>query len=633
MSLISYSKPSGRGARDTALHDERKALSDLDSLRARRAILDAQIDRTTHDLFSARARINATSPACWPPFEVLVFVFELLAVEQPAGLSGYPGNARQGMLGWIVVTHVCSRWRQVALEAPALWATLTRDLGSEWLDRMVARSQNMPLSLALRLLPVPHKKPWMDWPVFIIDLSPRLRSLSICGELHALSIYQLLSMPAPLLEKLELHSNSEWDGQDPLFDGCTPLLREVSISGCLQPWALIHTESVTRLTVSWVEHRWSTAGIRIPCRCDQFMDLMTRSYKLEHLILNRRGVSCNCKFRAVQLPSLATLTLRGAWHGIVWTLDRVVVPASAKVHVYAFYLSREDRACAQILAAVKRLLHSNPTEVPSFRTLAIDCDRNVLLITADRRTLPNPDLPFKFLEDDPGLLLRFTQECIPIVGDPSDDPFIILKGVRNTLALWDLRALSLDFRSSNSRVPLTGRDWSTIFESCTVLAHLRVYGVRASRIFDALAVHTEATAATQDANIPFFPGLRSLMVRDIDADDLGEEHYGDQTPWYTRLSRNLKSRLSVNTRLELLDIGRCVFCENQLQLFEDIVGAVVWDGESGGHDKDYVFAELSDVWSDRTGDKLLLESDSALESQGPDDTDSDSEDLDVDSGV
>ncbi|KAI0059430.1 hypothetical protein BV25DRAFT_1788720, partial [Artomyces pyxidatus] len=114
-------------------------------------ILDANFDRTTKALSSARARKNAMSPACWPPFDVLVLVFELLAAERPAGLASHPGNVdgdvRKAMLGWIAVTHVCSRWRQVALDAHALWAKPTCDLGPMWLDRMVARSRNVPLSL------------------------------------------------------------------------------------------------------------------------------------------------------------------------------------------------------------------------------------------------------------------------------------------------------------------------------------------------------------------------------------------------------------------------------------------------------------------------------------------------------
>ena len=43
---------------------------------------------------------------------------------------------RKQNLGWIKVSHVCSYWRDVALENTNLWTKINLDLGREWVSEM-----------------------------------------------------------------------------------------------------------------------------------------------------------------------------------------------------------------------------------------------------------------------------------------------------------------------------------------------------------------------------------------------------------------------------------------------------------------------------------------------------------------
>lgn len=74
-----------------------------------------------------RSQANALTPACRIPAEVLVEIFKcddlakytgdaciFLGIDRPYGLE----------LGWILVTHVCRYWREVALHSQALWANI-----------------------------------------------------------------------------------------------------------------------------------------------------------------------------------------------------------------------------------------------------------------------------------------------------------------------------------------------------------------------------------------------------------------------------------------------------------------------------------------------------------------------------
>ena len=48
-------------------------------------------------------------------------------------------------LEWIVVTHVCSHWRWVALDHSALWANFDLKIGSQWSEEMIQRAKLTPL--------------------------------------------------------------------------------------------------------------------------------------------------------------------------------------------------------------------------------------------------------------------------------------------------------------------------------------------------------------------------------------------------------------------------------------------------------------------------------------------------------
>ncbi|KAI0046274.1 hypothetical protein FA95DRAFT_1573238 [Auriscalpium vulgare] len=69
------------------------------------------------------AQHNAQVPVARIPPEILCRIFYILSSIDPSRPYGANGSEVQGSLGWLTATHVCQRWRSVALEDTSLWAS------------------------------------------------------------------------------------------------------------------------------------------------------------------------------------------------------------------------------------------------------------------------------------------------------------------------------------------------------------------------------------------------------------------------------------------------------------------------------------------------------------------------------
>ncbi|KAI0046179.1 hypothetical protein FA95DRAFT_1413146 [Auriscalpium vulgare] len=173
------------------------------------------------------------------PPEILNIVFSILStIDRPRWKRIAHSNIRyKRHLGWLKVTHVCQRWRNIALRDPVLWASdiaLPSSLGHRWAAAFVSRAQDVPLTVT-----------WCN------DLSPNNGSpssdtlfiganLARTGAIMHLCIHSqhlpTLCTPAPLLRTISLCIYST-KGQtfylpDGLFGGAAglPELRHLSVT-------------------------------------------------------------------------------------------------------------------------------------------------------------------------------------------------------------------------------------------------------------------------------------------------------------------------------------------------------------------------------------------------------------------
>ncbi|EAU82732.1 hypothetical protein CC1G_10637 [Coprinopsis cinerea okayama7 len=136
-------------SQNMALQVRREVDDQLAVLLSQRHALDLRI----YELKIRRSQLTAVSRL---PDGVLRRVFRLLrrsAEERPPSTRDVYNDFRQDwhakMKSWIVVTHVCRRWRLIALECASLWSTWSHFCGPSWLATAISRSKNVPITLEI----------------------------------------------------------------------------------------------------------------------------------------------------------------------------------------------------------------------------------------------------------------------------------------------------------------------------------------------------------------------------------------------------------------------------------------------------------------------------------------------------
>ncbi|KAI0061035.1 hypothetical protein BV25DRAFT_1790287, partial [Artomyces pyxidatus] len=108
--------------------------------------VDAELTAANLALHSLAAYRNTLIPVARVPPELLARIFTLLANEPIPEIPGPWLSTVSGKLGWINVSHVCSRWRAVALSSRTLWQVINFSLGSSWMRELLARSKSAPIA-------------------------------------------------------------------------------------------------------------------------------------------------------------------------------------------------------------------------------------------------------------------------------------------------------------------------------------------------------------------------------------------------------------------------------------------------------------------------------------------------------
>ncbi|TFY75074.1 hypothetical protein EWM64_g8938 [Hericium alpestre] len=311
------------------------------------------------------ARINTLSITMRLPAEVLAHVFSMLAECDPPSAKPFPIDERgeKQHLGWIVATHVCRRWRQVALSSPALWTNIGAPQTAPWMEEMLARSKQVPFTFSASIA---LDRTICD--VIVKALGPdhisRMKGLHLSasecdgyglfteGQNKSLRIYVLknLNHPAPMLETL-VFKNMTWYNEalpQNIFANTLPRLRRFSLDQCFElSWEAPYFRNLTDLDLDF-RSKFSSAKL---------LTLLKESPMLENLKISRRGPSDDQERYVgdiVSLPALKTF----------------------------FIMSNADAICAELLSG----LAIAPTARQEIRLSGV-CPEESLLI------IPVPTIP------------------------------------------------------------------------------------------------------------------------------------------------------------------------------------------------------------------------------------------------
>ncbi|KAI0046264.1 hypothetical protein FA95DRAFT_1407514 [Auriscalpium vulgare] len=220
---------------------------------------------------------NALAPVARLYHDILAIIFKHLRdINPPERHHTYDRHFNRCEItprfGWVTVTYVCRRWRQVALEWATLWTDIDlTTLGRNWAAVFAARAQHMPITISHRNA-LNHF--YRDWIIRFLDENMwRTQSLSIVvhqdGPLATINSY------APLLHTLNITTKYESRVPGSFLGGCAPSLRHCHFTAIVAPGMSWASPLLSHLTSLAIDNHNQTA--------DDLLDVVEHLLELETL--------------------------------------------------------------------------------------------------------------------------------------------------------------------------------------------------------------------------------------------------------------------------------------------------------------------------------------------------------------
>ncbi|KAF8262926.1 hypothetical protein EI94DRAFT_1742155 [Lactarius quietus] len=208
--------------------------------------IDAEIESLRESIRALRLRRNALSPVSSLPPEVFTAIFSFLCLPGTSSLD--EKSDYRYHLARLRISHVCHRWREIALDHPLLWSHVDlTTLSAAGSTEILVRAKSVPLYLEAR---VPGRC-WDDVRFAAIQKELQARVPNICHLSISAELFRLhrtlggLVSPAPTLEYLSLFSRGGYQTRitgdhlvvpDALFNGSTPRLSRLKLRNCEISW-------------------------------------------------------------------------------------------------------------------------------------------------------------------------------------------------------------------------------------------------------------------------------------------------------------------------------------------------------------------------------------------------------------
>ena len=569
---------------------------------------------------SLRSHRSAVTPISVLPPELLMRIFRFYALEVP------PWSDTVQKLGWIVVTHVCQRWRQIALGDSSLWARIAgTSPNAKWISEMLVRARNAPLVVDVVIMPVPGiLSKFAPHISRICEL--RLHTLSL---LHPQDLLEICALEAPSLEHFELGvlfpctvAFHQLDGTT-LFRGRAPKLRTLSLSNVSIPRSLIPRGQLTQLKITFLEEI-SVFDFPLPSDFNQLLDLLINSPDLEVLVLEFRSPTILFQApdgQAIQLPRLSRLCLGGSTSCVAKLLKVLQPPSSTTLHLRCIFEKPSTHNVNIILPLVSAHFHNPaPLEFRSLR-IAINTSDGLIDVAASTAHPKSTTSVLHALEDhiDSHAELTISFDRLPSFGHPTQED--ILEDVFSMLPISNIEFLSI---AVPTFVPFV--NWYELCQRCEKVTTIRASGRGTSGLLRSLAPlkPTKTTSSSKGKKgrcvnratraqgvvnitgaqtpITLFPGLTSLLLGNLDF-SFATARYG---VLYYVIAYVLRRRRENNTPLSVLGVDHCVITSDRAKGLKKYVQELRWDGDEGlsafeEWDGDSDFTELDVDFSPGTG--------------------------------
>ncbi|KAI0262471.1 hypothetical protein BC834DRAFT_891516 [Gloeopeniophorella convolvens] len=450
------------------------------------------------------------------PPETLSQIF-LIATEldPPFVTTSVRNDIKTWRLGWISVTHVCHRWRQIALNHAALWSRLSFSIPHIALNEMFVRSKDAPLDLSAQEPHLVRFSRRMGLTSLLSFLEPkhvpRVRSLQLRANIRShtspCSILDMFSEPAPLLEVVFAYAQDQPNPEvGTSFTLNQPRLRELHLENVfITSWAGPQLPRLVNLSVKFIVPPYPSQ--HLPTMKD-ILEVLRSAPPLKRIAF--RGVPARAAglpdygtldIDPVPLSGLETMVLSGCRGADSLRLSSLLqLPPSANVQV----TSDSGRP----LRTQLRLLSLREHEFGPMRrfVLNMSTSRFILEFRQQEQLCVLPSTPF---------VLKVTEVYTPDSGDTM--------GLVGTMQIFasSLSLQGLRYIQIHCIQPVPHSAWTTFFGTALGVEEVSVIGTGS---VDALLL--ELAQYTPEGNPVVFPALKTIGITGAPLDEQTETASG-----------------------------------------------------------------------------------------------------------
>ena len=469
-------------------------------------------------------------------------------------------------LAWIVpATHVCSRWRVVAIAHSCLWTDISPSLGLQWALEMMRRACQAPVNVHME----EGCTPLSDYVAEHID---HMRDFQLEGgdPAEMTSIIARLNHRAPLLERVTIACNTTYENGNTvyfppdLFAYAAPRLRHVQFTNCTIPWNhTLFAASLVSLDISLlVESPTASAAPGDQFTCTEVLDILERTPALKVLNLGFILVPVHTSMgtsRRVSLPHLDAMRLEGPLNGCRWLAASLDLPAHTSIRMVCLSFSDNGEDCHLLVPFIIKRIAAAATLHPT-EHLYLGSEMDVYMrfavgsLETCRARSSTPPLDISVIVPLPGgeILRRLFEAFCAVF--PLD------------------KVQELVVNTGPSERWFQPQYWQEPLRKAKRVATLKVMGVSAGQLVSPLKVESNAGEPPDEASTLLFPELKTLEIRDT--------NIHDDTSGTPRLDEGLLGALASRTTkapLETLKFLRCKVQKECIEKFEAIVPIVTVD--------------------------------------------------------
>ncbi|KAI0042099.1 hypothetical protein FA95DRAFT_1682766 [Auriscalpium vulgare] len=442
------------------------------------------------------AQINARAPVSRLPPELVVNILSYCMVDGIRAMAYVPTTAP-----WVRFTWVCRRWRHIMLASPMFWCNFVLPLPPKWSRAMLARSQNLPLSISCsyHVSPSPKQSPAWFLPFDTLERVRSMRMFDLIGSGSAAFYSRLLSTPAPILEVATFFSTPKHLPRDELFANSAPRLRHLDICHA----RILPLSSFSPILVYLKISNVSDPRQSLP----DFIAALNRLSRIETLALEKCLGSFSSASRApspsqiAKLPSLECLQISGTVSECLNFLRHVQTPDAMILHVEA----NTDEGVDDFAALFPFLAPARGYTADPFRAIQIGVEGLMnLTIYARHNDVYADYLPwnriFTFVWSDENTVWEF----LPVLCEEA--------GMHN----W--RSLSIEVDSSETAEgPPPVEDWLGLLGAAKELQRLHAAGDAGNALCPTLSATMEhGTYGRASAGTLVWPQLHILELENLD---------------------------------------------------------------------------------------------------------------------